>query len=212
MTTATCGAEADDFFGMRKTTRAREGGCKVDRMRAEHGDAIILIGFMGAGKSCAGAELCRRVPLPVFDTDAMIVSKREMPVAEIFAKLGEATFRDDETEALRAIPAGEALVITGGGCILREENVELMQRLGRLVWLRAEKETIFERIAHREDRPLLRGHDPHARIAHFMEVREPLYRAAADHVIQTDALTPAEVAEAILLALGIEVPLVADDE
>ena len=168
----------------------------------KRGSAIVLIGFMGSGKSCAGAELCQRTGLPVFDTDALIISKLKTPISDIFDSLGEETFRDEETAALRGIPAGESIIITGGGCILREENVELMRGLGTIVWLRAQKETVFKRVAHREDRPLLRGGNASARVAELMERREALYDEAAEICVDTDGRTPAEVAEAILAELA----------
>lgn len=111
--------------------------CTVKRARA-----IVLIGFMGSGKSCAGAELCQRTGLPVFDTDALIISKLKTSIVDIFDSLGEENFREEETAALRGIPAGASIIVTGGGCILRKENVELMRGLGTIVWLRAKKETI----------------------------------------------------------------------
>ncbi len=157
---------------------------------------------MGSGKSSAGAELCRRTGRPIFDTDALIISKMRTSIADIFDSLGEENFREEETAALRGIPGGQSIIVTGGGCILREENVELMRELGTVVWLRAEKETIFKRVAHREDRPLLRGDNPRERIAALLEKRLALYDEAADLRIDTDSRTPAEVVEAILAQLG----------
>src|SRR5205085_12299080 len=113
----------------------------------------------GSGKSCAGLELCRRTGLPVFDTDALIVSKMKSSIAEIFDSLGENAFREEETAALRAIPRAKSVIVTGGGCILRPENLEVLRELGTIVWLQADEETICRRVAHREDRPLLRGGD-----------------------------------------------------
>jgi shikimate kinase len=165
---------------------------------AEQGQAVILIGFMGAGKSCVGVELCRRTRLPAFDTDAMVVSRMQSSISDIFDRLGEDAFRNEESAALRAIPHGACVVVTGGGCILREENVDVMRGLGTVVWLHADMETIFRRIAHREDRPLLRGGDPRKRIAELLAKREELYREAAEIVIDTSARTPADIAEAII--------------
>lgn len=163
--------------------------------------AVVLIGFMGSGKSATGAELCRRTGLPAFDTDAMIISKLSSSISDIFDRLGEDSFRDEETAALRSIPHGACVVLTGGGCVLRAENVALLRELGVIVWLQADNETVFHRIARREDRPLLRGGDPRKRIAQLMAEREGLYREAAEIVIDTAAKSPAEVAEAILAEL-----------
>jgi shikimate kinase len=170
-------------------------------MVVHRGEAIILIGFMGSGKSCAGVELCRQTRLPVFDTDALIVSKVKSSIGEIFDRLGEEIFRDEETAALRAIPGGRSVIVTGGGCILRDENVELMRSLGTIVWLQADIEAIFQRVAYREDRPLLRGGDPRQRITELFAAREGLYRAAAEISIDTVSKTPSQVADAILAEL-----------
>lgn len=156
---------------------------------------------MGAGKSCVGVELCRRARLPVFDTDAMVISGTQSSISDIFDRVGEDGFREEESAALRAIPHRRAVVITGGGAVLREENVEVMRRLGTIVWLQAGAETIFRRIAHRDDRPLLRSRDPKRRIIELLAAREDLYREAAEIVIETDSRTPAEIADAIISEL-----------
>ena len=162
------------------------------------GSAIILIGFMGTGKSSVGVELGRRGLRPLFDTDKMIATKLKMPITEIFAQLGSEAFRDEETEALRAIPPTARLVVTGGGVIVRSENIALMQQLGTIVWLQADEETIFRRVSHRDDRPLLKNADPRERIAQLLQAREPLYRACADLQIDTTARKPAQIAEELL--------------
>ncbi|HEV3410807.1 MAG TPA: shikimate kinase [Chthoniobacterales bacterium] len=169
---------------------------------ATGGDAIILIGFMGAGKSCTGVELCRRTGLAAYDTDAIVVRKMTSSIEDIFDNLGEDIFREQETAALREIPRRPAVVITGGGAVLREENIEVMRQLGTIVWLQADAETIFRRIGHREDRPLLRGGNARARIAELLRAREELYREAAEIMVETSTKSPAEVAESILAELG----------
>lgn len=164
----------------------------------ERGDAIVLVGFMGVGKSSVGVELCRRTGLRAFDTDAIVVAKMNSSIAEIFDRLGAETFREEETEALRGIPHGRHVIITGGGSVLRAENLELMRALGVIVWLQADAEAIFRRVAHRDHRPLLRGGDPRLKIRELLEARENFYRDAAEIVIDTSRRTPAEVAQAIL--------------
>ncbi|MCA1658815.1 MAG: shikimate kinase, partial [Verrucomicrobiaceae bacterium] len=100
------------------------------------GQSIVLIGFMGTGKSSTGRVLARLTGLPRFDTDEMVSTRFGLPVPEIFARFGEEKFRDAETEALAQLAEGApAIVVTGGGIVLRPENVKKLQALGPLVSL-----------------------------------------------------------------------------
>lgn len=164
----------------------------------KRGRAIVLIGFMGTGKSSVGRVLERQTGLPRYDTDELIASTAGLPIAGIFDAEGEDAFRRRETEALRTLPPGDAIIITGGGAVLREENLALLRARGAVVNLTADLETLFERVARRNTRPLLRSDDPRGTLAELLRVREPLYRAAADFEIDTSALTHDEVAAAIL--------------
>ena len=102
---------------------------------------------------------------------------------------------------LRSLPRSAAVVVTGGGIVLRDENVAMLRALGTVVNLTADLETLFERVARRQTRPLLRSDDPRRTLAELMRVREPLYCAAADFEVDTAALTHDEVAAAILSRL-----------
>ena len=98
----------------------------------ERGNAIVLIGFMGAGKSSVGRTLARMTGLPRFDTDEMVAARFALTIPEIFEKHGQEKFRDAETEALTKLRnRGQAIIVTGGGIVLREENVTLLRELGR---------------------------------------------------------------------------------
>src|SRR6185369_9293128 len=98
--------------------------------------SIVLIGMMGAGKSTVGACLHRRTGLGLLDTDEIVASNFRMSIPEIFAQHGEEKFRDAEAEALRRIGIEEqTIIVTGGGIVLRNENVELLKRLGVIMWL-----------------------------------------------------------------------------
>ena len=165
------------------------------------GGAIVLIGFMGAGKSSVGRVLERQTGLPRYDTDELIAGLAGTAITEIFDLRGEDEFRRLETAALTSVPHVDAIVVTGGGAILRAENVALLRGLGTLVNLTADLETLFERVARRNTRPLLRSDDPRATLCELLRVREPLYRAAADFEIDTSALTHEEVASAIVSRL-----------
>src|SRR5439155_26751072 len=112
--------------------------------------SIVLIGMMGAGKSSVGRCLQRGIGLALFDTDEIVASKFGLSIPEIFSKYGEDRFREVETEALAELaPAESAIIVTGGGIVLREENIDLIKRLGTVVWLAAEEDTLFERPSRR---------------------------------------------------------------
>lgn len=163
------------------------------------GQSIVLIGFMGAGKSSIGKALARKTGLPHFDTDEIVSTRFGLSVTEIFVRFGEEEFRAAETEALGQLSeASPAIIVTGGGIVLRPENVKMLRKLGRVVSLEADEETLFRRISRRATRPLLQTKNPRATLVELFRVRDPLYRAAADVRLDTSRLTPDEVAEAIV--------------
>lgn len=154
---------------------------------------------MGAGKSSVGRSLQRRSGLARLDTDEMLAAEFGMSVAQIFEKHGEEKFRDAENEVLRKLaPDRPAIVVTGGGIVLRPQNVDLLKGVGTLVWLAADEATLFERAARRDHRPLLQRDNPRAIFSKLFKEREPLYAAAADIRVDTSLLTHDEVAKAIL--------------
>jgi shikimate kinase len=153
---------------------------------------------MGTGKSSVGRELARRTGLPRYDTDEMVSKCFGAPVAEIFAQHGEQAFRDAEAEALGELPAEAAVIVTGGGALLRDGSVEKVRRLGAVVQLTADLETLFARLSRRATRPLLQTADPRATIQELLRKREPLYRAAADFTVDTSNLSHDQVADAVL--------------
>ena len=163
------------------------------------GKSIVLVGMMGAGKSSVGRCLQRRTGLDRFDTDELVAAKFALSIPEIFARHGEENFRDAETKALRELPNENAMIIvTGGGIILRNENVDLLKRLGMVVWLEAKEETLFERASRRGNRPLLQTENPRTSLAEMLQKRTPLYEKAADVRVETTKLTHDEVADIIL--------------
>ncbi|HEX4638247.1 MAG TPA: shikimate kinase [Chthoniobacterales bacterium] len=165
--------------------------------------SIVLIGMMGAGKSSVGRRLQKRTGLARMDIDEMLVAEAGIPIAQIFATLGENKFRDAETQLLRKLePTRPSIVVTGGGVVLRAENVDLLKTLGTIVWLTADELTLFERASRRNDRPLLQKENPRVVYAELLREREPLYAAAADIQINTSQKTHDEVAEIILNKLG----------
>jgi shikimate kinase len=161
--------------------------------------SIVLIGMMGAGKSSVGRCLQRRTGLARFDTDEIVSSKFELSISEIFSTHGEGRFREVETQVLVELAAGEAtIIVTGGGIVLREENVDLLKQLGTIVWLDADEETLFERASRRSNRPLLQTEDPRTTFSEMSRARTPLYAKVADIRVDTSALTHDEVADVIL--------------
>jgi shikimate kinase len=161
--------------------------------------SIALIGMMGTGKSVVGKALEQKTGLPRFDTDEIISSKSKMPINEIFSTHGEGHFRDLETETLRSMSLEEpAIIVTGGGIVVRGENVDLLRQLGTVVWLDADQATLRMRIRRLSDRPLLQTANPEATLSELLAAREPLYRKAADLRVDISQKNPQEIAELIL--------------
>jgi shikimate kinase len=168
----------------------------------ERGDAIVLIGFMGTGKSSVGRALAQLTGLPRCDTDEMITLRFGMPISQIFAQHGESVFREAEAEALAQLSNSAAVIITGGGALLRAGHVEKIRSLGLVTQLTADLETLIERLSRRATRPLLQAADPRKTVEELLALREPFYRAAADFCVETSGLRHEEVAERVLA--GIE--------
>lgn len=158
--------------------------------------------MMGAGKSSVGRALQRRTGLACVDTDELIAAQFGMSVPEIFKTHGEDKFRDAETNVVRTLaPDRSTIVTTGGGVVVRRENVDLLKRLGTMFWLSADEGTLFERASRRNERPLLQNENPRAAFSELLRQREELYAAAADFRIDTTRKSHDEVADAILSQL-----------
>jgi shikimate kinase len=162
---------------------------------------IVLIGFMGCGKSTVGRELQQRLGYPLVDMDHLIEERAGKPITAIFADEGETAFREMETALLRELndPTGPRRIIsTGGGVIGREENRALLKELGYVVWLHAPSQVILARTAKSHNRPLLLTEDPAAKIEALMQERRPLYEETAHLKLDTAGLCSDEVATGIL--------------
>lgn len=162
---------------------------------------IVLIGFMGSGKSTVGRELHQRLGYALVDMDQIIEQRAGKSIAAIFADDGEEKFRDMETQLLGELddPAAPRRIIsTGGGVIGREVNRALLRQLGYVVWLNAPVGTILERTRKNRDRPLLHTDHPRARIVSLLAVRKPFYEQAAHLKVETSGLDSRELATGIL--------------
>ncbi len=179
---------------------------------------------MGCGKSAVGRELAKKTDKTFLDTDEWIEEKEGITISEIFASKGETYFRDLETECLsellqkvkyiqeikhleercqetseyeEGMEAKGYVISVGGGLPLREENQRLLKELGQVVYLKAEPETVYERIKGDTTRPLLQTENPKQRIKDMMAVREEKYQTAAHKVLVVDGKGVSEVVDEI---------------
>jgi shikimate kinase len=129
----------------------------------------------------------------------MIATRFGLSISQIFEKRGEERFRDAESEALEQLSEKtDAIIVTGGGIVLRKTNTERLRELGTVIFLSADEETLFRRISRRPTRPLLQTTDPRGTLKELLRSRLPLYTAAADVEVDTSGLTHDEVARSIL--------------
>jgi len=164
---------------------------------------ILLIGFMGAGKSTVSAKLSEVLAMEIMEMDAHIQKKEGMTIKEIFAANGEEYFRNCESNTLIELRERKHMVVScGGGVPLREKNVELMKNSGYVVWLTATPETIFNRVKDSTERPLLNGNMNVPFIQNLMKSRKEKYETAADITIDTTGKEIQEICEELLQKLS----------
>lgn len=162
---------------------------------------IVLIGFMGSGKTTVGRELHHRLGYPLVDMDQMIEQRVGKSITAIFAEQGEATFREMETAMLLELALSDPqqrIISTGGGVVGSEENREILKRMGYVVWLDAPVKVIAERTAKSRSRPLLLDENPEEKIRDLMAKRQPLYQETAHLKLDTAGLDSKELATGIL--------------
>ena len=159
---------------------------------------IILVGFMGTGKSVVGKKLAEKLKRDFLELDDSIEAKEKMSIKDIFEKKGEPYFRSVEKEVAKEASLRKNIVISaGGGAIVDEENFKNLKNSGDIICLKASPETILKRTKNLKTRPLLNVSDPKARIQELLLKREPYYNKA-DFSIDTDNITAEQVAEKIL--------------
>lgn len=163
---------------------------------------IILIGFMGAGKTTISDYLSTMFAMNIVEMDQVIEEREEMSIQDIFATYGEEYFRELETNLLIEMQSRKNTVIScGGGVAMRERNVAEMKKNGRVVLLTASPETIYERVKDSNNRPVLNGRKNVQGISELMEQRREKYEAAADIVVNTDGKTVLQVCEEMIQKL-----------
>ncbi|WP_420558793.1 shikimate kinase [Roseovarius sp.] len=140
---------------------------------------VVLVGMMGAGKTAVGKALAAILDVPFLDSDVEIEAAANMKISEIFARDGEAFFRDRETQVIdRLLDSQRGILSAGGGAFLSERNRDLIRAKGVSVWLKADLRLLWNRVKHKDTRPLLRTADPYRTLKDLYEARLPYYEMA----------------------------------
>ena len=179
---------------------------KMLKMEVLGASNIILEGFMGSGKTTVSEILSDRLDLELLDTDQAIEEAEGRTINEIFAEEGEEAFRSMETDLLDMVVSEHlnAMVVSlGGGLPLREENRALLKKAGKIVYLRTQPETVFERLQGDDTRPLLKTEDPLKRIRELLSERSDKYETLADVIVDTDGKDASDIADEIIEAIGL---------
>ena len=164
---------------------------------------IVLIGFMGVGKTAVGQALSARLKRELVDLDGVIADSEGRPITRIFTESGEAYFRRLEKALVKENSQKENLIIAcGGGVVLDKDNMVNLKRTGTVIYLKARPEVIFRRTKNYQHRPLLNVADPQKKIAELLVLREPFY-AQADFTVDTSEKTIVQVVEEILKVIRL---------
>ncbi len=162
--------------------------------------ALWLIGMMGAGKTTVGELIAGRMGMALIDTDSLVESTSGQSISSLWEAGGEDDFRVRESDQIERIAAGEedCVVATGGGVVLRRDNVATMRRTGTVIWLQAEPGELASRVDGSEVRPLLRNGANEDRLARLLSERAAIYAHAAHHHVDTTSKTPDQVAREVM--------------
>lgn len=165
---------------------------------------LILIGFMGAGKTCVGECYADRYGWPLVDTDHLIEEMAGMTISDIFALRGEGAFRDTETQVLDKLlrDTDRTVISVGGGLPLRAENREKLSHLGRVVFLRAGRDEVLKRLEGDTTRPILAGEGKAERVDRLLAQRNPIYEEAAGLIVDVDSRTPDQIVDQIVAQIA----------
>jgi len=165
---------------------------------------IYLIGFMGVGKTSVSKELSRKLHIKVYEIDEIIQEEQGRSVSKIFGESGEIFFRKEETRILHQISNNKNCVVsTGGGIILKEENVEIMRKTGVIILLKATSQTIYNRLKDTDSRPILKDNMNVEFIQSLMDKRSRFYEISKDIEIITDDKSIGEICDDIIERLEI---------
>ncbi len=165
---------------------------------------IALVGMPGCGKTSVGRQLARSLGWRFVDADHEIERRIGEAIRDFFARHGEEAFREIEQETIRQLAGADRTVLaTGGGAVLREANRRALAEGGTVVYLRSAPEDLFRRLRHDTQRPLLQVRDPLKRLRQLFRERDPLYRDAADYVIETGRPSVPLLANMILMQLEL---------
>ena len=161
---------------------------------------------MGSGKSTVGFRLSYKLKKCLIDTDKLIEEHEKMRISEMFATKGEDYFRQKETECLNSLSRelGSRVISLGGGTPIREENREIIKKLGKVIYLQASPDTIYQRVKHDTSRPLLQCEDPRGCIEALLKERNPIYESVADIIIHVDGKEMKDIVEEIVEAVQNE--------
>ncbi|MFQ3184841.1 MAG: shikimate kinase [Alteromonas macleodii] len=140
---------------------------------------VVLVGMMGSGKTAIGRAMALKLDVPFIDSDAEIEAAANASIAEIFARSGEPFFRNREAEVIeRLLQSAPCVLSTGGGAFLAERNRAAIFKYGVAVWLDADLNLLWERVRHKDTRPLLKTHDPFKTLCKIFKERAPIYQMA----------------------------------
>lgn len=159
---------------------------------------IVLCGFMGSGKSTIGRQLSEKLGMKLIDTDAYIEKKEGMTISEIFAEKGEDYFRNVELEVCKELSEMKNCIIsTGGGTLLKECNVNEIKKGGTVYFLNVSPNAVLTRLRFDTTRPLLQRADKEKAVNELLAQRMPLYKKAADYIINAEE-TPRNICAKII--------------
>lgn len=190
-------------FCIRHLLAGFEGQKVGEDLRYQLKCTVVLVGMMGSGKTAIGRTLAARLEVPFFDSDSAIEEAADLSIAEIFRRFGEPFFRERETAVLQRLLSGPpGIVSTGGGAFLSEENREAIADMGVAVWLDADLETLWNRVRHKDTRPLLRTQDPKATLTAIFNERTPIYAQAGQRIAVVGTASIDETTQTVIDTLA----------
>ncbi|MGB8453144.1 MAG: shikimate kinase [Anaerocolumna sp.] len=167
---------------------------------------IVLIGFMGCGKTSVGIQLAKKLAFHFYDTDQIIEDSCQRTISSIFAAEGEGFFRKLETKTIKDFIGNlqDTVLSVGGGLPVQNGNAELLRQLGQVIYLETSKETIIKRLSDDTSRPLLSGGDTESKIDTLLKLRAPVYEAAAHVTVTTDNRIFEDIINEIIMKTGVK--------